>query len=131
MSQPYVPTGPSPGTPGGAQRKTTIVLAILVTVLVLAAGLFVALFLIEKGAVADTNSQVSSTEQQITDQKKKLSDTKTEVDDLEAKGQELQSDHDKLQACADSAKKALQAGQTGTEQELSDAVDQMLTDCVR
>jgi cell division protein FtsL len=107
------------------------VLAVLVGVLVAAAGLFVVLFLLEKGAVADTRNETAVTEQQISDQRDKLADAKAEVDDLEQQGQELQSTHDKLQTCYDSAKKALQTGQTGTEQELSDAVDQMLTDCER
>jgi peptidoglycan hydrolase CwlO-like protein len=130
VSQPYaMPGGPAPGQPGESKKKTTVILAVVVVVLALAAALFVTLFLVERGAVADTNSQVSNTEQQISDQKKQLKDAKAEVDDLVQQGQDLQSKHDKLQACVDSTKKALQAGQTGTDQELTDAVSQMIEDC--
>ncbi|TDV55031.1 hypothetical protein [Actinophytocola oryzae] len=131
MIQPMTPTGPPPGEPGGTQRRTTIILGVLVAVLVIAAGLFVTLFLVERGAVADVNDQVSVTERQIADQKDKLSDTKSAVDDLEQQGQDLKSTNDYLKTCADSSKKAIKAAQTGTEQELSDAIDQMLLDCVR
>jgi cell division protein FtsL len=129
--QPATPTGPAPGTPSGTRKTATIVLSVLVAVLVAAAGLFIFLFLAERGAVADTNSEVSTVEQQITDQKGKLSDTKSAVDDLEQKGTDLQSTHDKLQACSDAAKNTVKAVRTGTDQELTDAIDKMLTDCVR
>lgn len=108
-----------------------MILTVIVIVLVLAAGLFVTLFLVERGAVASTNSEVSNTETQVSDQKKQLSDVKSEVDDLEQQGQDLQSTHDKLQTCADSAKAALQAGQTGTDAELSAAVQDMIDKCDR
>src|SRR6266496_4226188 len=131
VSQPYTAPGPLPGQPGGTKGKTTVILSVVVVVLVIAAGLFVTLFLVEKGAVNDANNNVSVTEQQIADQKKQLSDAKSEVDDLDQQGKDLQSTHDQLQTCADSAKAAIQAGQTGTDEELQDAVDQMLTDCQR
>jgi peptidoglycan hydrolase CwlO-like protein len=107
------------------------VLSVLVAVLVAAAGLFIFLFLAERGAVADANTEVSTVEQQIKDQKGKLSDAESAVDDLEQQGTDLQSTHDKLQACADASKKSITAAQTGTDQELSDAIDKMLIDCVR
>jgi septal ring factor EnvC (AmiA/AmiB activator) len=115
----------------GTQRRTTIVLASLVAVLVIAAGLFVALFLIERGAVSEANDQISSTEREIAGQQDKLGDAKSSVDDLEAKGQELQTNNDKLQACADSAKKALRAAQADNDTDLTAAINEMLTNCVR
>jgi septal ring factor EnvC (AmiA/AmiB activator) len=107
------------------------VLASLVAVLVVAAGLFLALFLVERGAVGEANDQISSTEREIAGQQDKLADAKSSVDDLEAKGQELQTNNDKLQACADSAKKALQAAKSNNDTELTAAIDEMLDKCVR
>lgn len=106
-------------------------LASLVAVLVIAAGLFLTLFLIERGAVGEAKDQVSTTEREISGAKDKLADTKSSVDDLEAKGQELQSNNDKLQACADSAKKALTAAQANDDTALSAAINEMLDNCVR
>jgi predicted nucleic acid-binding Zn-ribbon protein len=107
------------------------VLASLVAVLVIAAGLFLTLFLIERGAVGEAKDQVSSTEREISGAKDKLADTKSSVDDLEAKGQELQGNNDKLQACADSAKKALTAAQANDDTALSAAISEMLDNCKR
>jgi uncharacterized protein HemX len=109
----------------------TIVLVVVVVVLVLAAGLFVTLFVMEKGAVSDANAELSSTEQQLKAQNDNLSDTKSEADDLESQGKDLQATHDYMQKCADSSKASIQAAQSGTDQQLSDAIDQMLLDCVR
>lgn len=128
--QPVGPVGPPPGSPGGTQKKPTIVLAVLVGVLAAATAVFVILFLLEKSAINDTNGQVSSTEQQITDEKGKLSDVKAQVDTLQQEGQDLQSNKDELQACYDSAKDALQKGQSGVSEDvLQAAIDKMQADC--
>lgn len=128
MFQPVTPSAPPPGTPNGTKKTVTIVLSTLVVVFTLAAGLFLFLFLSERGAVADTNSEVTNTEQQLKDQKGKLSDTKSEAADLEQKGQDLQDTHDKYQACSDAAKAALAAA-GGSEAELKAAVDKMVDTC--
>lgn len=120
-----------PVNASGTQRRTTIVLASLVAVLVIAAGLFLTLFLIEREAVGEAKDQISTTERQISGEQDKLADTKSSVDDLEAKGQELQTNNDKLQACADSAIKALKAAQANNDTDLSAAINEMLDNCVR
>lgn len=131
MIQPATPTGPLPGSPSGARKTATIVLSVLVAVLVAAAGLFIFLFLAERGAVADANTEVSTVEQQITDKKGELSDAKSAADDFEQQATDLQGAHDKLQACADASKASIQAARTGTDEDLSAAIDKMLVDCVR
>jgi peptidoglycan hydrolase CwlO-like protein len=108
-----------------------IVLASLVAVLVIAAGLFLTLFFIERGAVGEANDQISTTEREISGEQGKLADTKSSVDDLAAKGQDLQATNDKLQACVDSSKKALAAARASNDAELQAAFAEMRTNCVR
>jgi peptidoglycan hydrolase CwlO-like protein len=115
----------------GTQRRTTIVLASLVAVLVIAAGLFLTLFLIERGAVGEANDQISTTEREISGEQDKLTDAKSSVDDLETKGQELQATNDKYQACVDSSKKALAAARASNDAELQTAFAEMKANCVR
>jgi cell division protein FtsB len=128
IQQPVGPVGPPPGTPGGTQGKSPIVQAIVVGVLVIATGVFVFLFLGEKGGIADTNTEVSSVEQQIKDEKKKLTDARAEVGTLEEEGADLQSTNDELQACSDAAKAAIQAVDADSPT-AQDAINDMLDKC--
>jgi hypothetical protein len=120
-----------PVNTSGTQRKTTIVLAVLVAVLVIAAGLFLFLFLNERGATNEARDQVSATERQITGERDRLADTKSTVDQLEQEGQTLQSTNDKYQKCAAASKKAIQAVQANDDAALDAAIDEMLVECSR
>lgn len=106
-------------------------LGVLVGVLVAAVGLFLTLFLLERGAVSDARSQVSTAEREIADDKKQLADTRSAVDGLEEQGQDLQSTNETLQACADASKKTIQVAGTGSDADLQAAIDEMLIACVR
>ena len=73
----------------------------------------------------------SQTESELAGQKDKLTDAKTAADDAEQQNQELQTTNDQMKACADASKAAITAAQAGNDQALSEAIDRMLTDCVR
>jgi hypothetical protein len=117
--------------PNGTQRRTTIVLGVLVAVLVAAVGVFLTLFLIERGAVSDAQGQVTVTERQIAGEKDTLSDTRASVSDLQQQGKDLQTTNDQMQACADASKKTIQVAANGTDADLNAAIDEMLIACVR
>lgn len=123
MNQPVNVSGP--------QRRTTIVLTALVAVLVVAAGLFLTLFLVERGAVREANDQITVTERDISAERDKLGDANSTVDDLEAKGKDLQTKNDKYQSCVDSSVKALKAAQANNDPELDKAIDEMIDFCAR
>jgi hypothetical protein len=120
-----------PADASGTQRRTTIVLAVLVTVLVAAAGLFLTLFLMEKSETGKVSDQLSVTEREIVGEQDRLADTRSTVDDLEAKGEDLQATNDYLQKCADASKETIRVAGAGSDEELQAAIDQMLIDCVR
>jgi septal ring factor EnvC (AmiA/AmiB activator) len=118
--------------PNGTQRRTTIMLGVLVAVLVAAVGVFLTLFLMERGAVSDAEGQVSVTEKQIADEKDQLADTKSTADELAQQGQDLQTTNEQLQGCADASKKTIQVASTnGSDADLNAAIDEMLIACVR
>lgn len=105
--------------------------AVVLGVLVAAAGVFVTLFLLERSAAAEIGGEVTVTERELTDARERLANEKSTVDELADEEQDLVDAKEELAACADPTRKALQAAGSGTDQELSDALEQMLLHCGR
>lgn len=112
-------------------RKTTVMLAIVLGVLVAAAGAFAALYLVERSAARDVGGQVTVTERELSGARDRLADTRSTVDELDDEEQVLLDDIDALRACADPTKASIEAVQAGDGQALSDGIDQMLLHCGR
>ena len=112
-------------------RKTTVMLAIVFGVLVAAAGAFVALFLVERSAAGDVNSQITVTERELDDARGRLADSRSTVDELDDRQQDLEDANDALRACADPTKASIEAVRAGDDAELDKQIDQMLLHCGR
>ena len=113
------------------ERKTTVMLAIVLGVLVAATGVFVTLFLLERSAAAEIGGQVTVKERELDGARDRLATVKSTVDELGGEEQDLVDAGDALRACADPAKASLEAVQAGNDQALSDAVGDMLLHCGR
>src|SRR5688500_16377869 len=104
-------------------RKTTVMLAIVLGVLVAATGVFATLFLLERSANADVRNQVTVTERELAGARDRLGTVKSTVDELADEERDLTDANDALRACADPTKTALQ---TVEQAALEAAIDQML-----
>jgi cell division protein FtsB len=105
--------------------------AILVAVLVIAAGLFLTLFLIERGAAGKAQNEVTSIEEQIAGEREKLAEAKSTVEELQEEGEQLQGTNEYLKTCDASSRKTLALAGTNNDAEFSAAFDQMVIDCAR
>ena len=112
-------------------RRTTVVYAIVLGVLVAAAGSFVALFLVERSAANEVGGQVTVTERDLSGAQDRLGAAKSTVDGLRDGEQVLLDDIDALKACAEPTKASITAVRAGDDQALSDAIDQMFLHCGR
>jgi hypothetical protein len=112
-------------------RRTTVVYAIVLGVLVAAAGSFVVLFLVERSAASEIGGQVTVTERELSGARDRLGTTKSTVDELSDAEQVLRDEVDALRACADPTKASIEAVRAGDDQGLSDAIDQMFLYCGR
>ncbi|MFI7675869.1 hypothetical protein [Actinophytocola sp. NPDC049390] len=112
-------------------RKTTVVLAIVLGVLVAATGVFVTLYLIERSATAEVDGQVAVTERELAGARDRLSTVRSNMDKLADEERDLVDAGDALRACAEPTGDALRAGRTGDDPALAAAVDQMLLHCTR
>jgi uncharacterized protein (DUF3084 family) len=112
-------------------RRTTVVVAIVLGVLVAATGAFVTLFLVERSAAEEIGGQIAVTERELSDARDRLGTSKSTVDELRDEEQVLTDDVDALRACADPTKASIDAVRAGDDQALSDAIDQMLLHCGR
>jgi uncharacterized protein (DUF3084 family) len=109
-------------------RKTTVMLAIVLGVLVAATGVFVTLFMLERSASAEVHDQTTVTERELAGARDRLGTIKSTMDDLADEERELSDTNDALHACADPTKTALQ---TVDDAALEAAIDQMLLHCGR
>jgi uncharacterized protein (DUF3084 family) len=112
-------------------RKTTVMLAIVLGVLVAATGVFVTLYFIERSATEDVGGQVAVTERELSGARDRLGTVQSTVDELADEERDLVDANDALRACADPTKAALRAVEEGDDPALSAAVDQMLLHCGR
>ena len=112
-------------------RKTTVMLAIVLGVLVAATGVFVTLYLVERSATADVGGQVAVTERELAGARDRLGTVQSSVDTLADEERDLVDAGDALRACADPTKAALHAVRAGDDPALSAAVDKMLLHCGR
>lgn len=112
-------------------RRTTAMFAIVLGVLIAAAGAFVTLFLLERSAAAEFGGQVTVAEQELGDARDRLADNRSTVDELADGEQALTDTNDALRACADPTKASIDAVKAGDDKALSDAIDQMLLHCGR
>lgn len=112
-------------------RRTTVMFAIVLGVLVAATGAFVTLFLAERSAADEVGGQVTVTERELGDAKDRLAADRSTVDELAEEERDLTDANDALHACADPTKASIDAVRAGNDQALSDAIDQMLLHCGR
>lgn len=112
-------------------RRTTVVFAVVLGVLVAAAGSFVALYLVERSAASEVGGQVTVTERELSGTRDRLGTAESTVDELRDGEQVLLDDIDTLRACADPTKASIDAVRAGNDQALSDAIDLMLLRCGR
>jgi len=109
-------------------RKTTVMLAIVLGVLVAAAGVFGTLFVLERSAAEDVRGQVTVTERELAGVHDRLGSVKSTVDELADEERDLTDTNDALHACADPTRTALT---TVDEAAMEAAIDQMLLHCGR
>ena len=112
-------------------NRTTVMFAVVLGVLVIAAGAFVTLFLVERAAADEVGGQVTVTERELSGVQDRLGTLESTVDELRDEEQVLLDDIDALRACADPTKASIDAVRAGDDQGLSDAIDQMLLHCGR
>jgi hypothetical protein len=112
-------------------RRTTVVYAVVLGVLVAAAGAFVALFLVERSAASEVGGQVTVTERELSGARDRLGTAQSTVDELADGEQVLRDEVDALRACADPTKASIDAVRAGDDQALSDSIDQMILYCGR
>ena len=112
-------------------RKTTVMLAIVLGVLVAATGVFATLYLVERAATADVGGEIAVTERELAGARDRLGTLRSTVDKLGDEERDLVDANDALRACADPTKDALRAVQEGDDPALSAAVDRMLLHCRR
>lgn len=112
-------------------RRTTVMIAIVLGVLVAATGAFVTLFLLERSAAGEVGGQVTVTERELGDARDRLGTEKSTVDELADEEQTLTDANEALRACADPTKASIAAVKADNDQALSDAIDQMLLHCGR
>lgn len=108
-----------------------MVYAVVLGVLVAAAGAFVALFLIERSAASEVGGQVTVTERELSGARDRLGTARSTVDELADDEQVLRDEVDALRACADPTKASIDAVRAGDDQALSDSIDQMILYCGR
>src|SRR5690348_1889343 len=101
-------------------RKTTVMLAIVLGVLVAAAGVFGTLFVLERSAAQEVHGQVTVTERELAGARDRLGTVKSTVDELADDADDLTDTNDALHACADPTKTALG---TTDDAALEDAID--------
>ena len=109
-------------------RKTTVMLAIVLGVLIAAAGVFGTLFVLERSAAEDVRGQVTVTERELAGVRDRLGSVKSTVDELADEERDLIDANDALHACADPTRTALT---TVDKAAMEAAIDQMLLHCGR
>lgn len=112
-------------------RNTTVMLAVVLGVLVAAAGVFGTLFFLERSATDEVGGQVAVTERELAAARDRLGTEKSTVDELDTDEQDLVAANESLHACADPTKASIEAVRAGDDQGLSDAIDQMFLHCGR
>ncbi|MFC4855358.1 hypothetical protein [Actinophytocola glycyrrhizae] len=112
-------------------RATTVVFAIVLGVLVAAAGAFATLFLTERSAAGAVGGQVTVAERELAGARDRLGTEKSTVDELAVEERELTDGVEALRACADPTKAAIAAVRAENDQALADAIDLMLLHCTR
>lgn len=112
-------------------RRTTVMLAIVLGVLLAATGAFVTLFLIERSAADEVGGQVTVTERELAGAQDRLATVKSTVDEMADEQRDLEDAADALRACADPTKASIDAVQAGDDEALDDGIDQMLLHCGR
>jgi hypothetical protein len=106
-------------------------LVVLVGVLVAATGLFVTLFVLERTAAGAAGERVAVAERELADARDRLAANRSTMDELAAERQGLESANDALRVCADPARSSIEAATTGTDEDLSSAIQRMLALCGR
>ena len=112
-------------------NRTTVMFAIVLGVLVVAAGAFATLYLVERSSADEVGGQVTVTERELSGVRDRLGTSRSTVDELRDAEQVLLDDIDALRACADPTKASIEAVRAGDDQRLSDSIDQMLLHCGR
>ena len=109
-------------------RKTTVLLAIVLGVLIAATGVFVTLFMLERSAAEDVRRQTAVTERELAGVRDRHGTVQSTLDELADEERDLADTNDALHACADPTRTALR---TVDDAALEAAIDQMLLHCGR
>jgi septal ring factor EnvC (AmiA/AmiB activator) len=114
--------------PPGVRRSTVTALGVVVGVLVAVAGLFVALFLVERWEIGRLDAELAGVERELASEREDLESQQSTVDELDRERDELETALADLRKCADPAKAAIDAGD---EAAFDAAFDQVLANCGR
>jgi len=117
--------------PPGVRRGTVTALAVVVGVLAAAAGLFVALYLMERGDSGRLSTDITGVERELADARDRLDSVQSSVDDLDAERTGLEDELAELRECANPSKDSVVAANTGDDPGLDAAIEKMLTNCGR
>ncbi|OLF12024.1 hypothetical protein BLA60_08315 [Actinophytocola xinjiangensis] len=115
--------------PPGVRRTTVTALAVVVAALAAAAGLFVALFLVQRSDIGELETEIAGTERALADDRAELTASESTLDELDRERAELDAIIADLRPCADAARSAIDISGTADQDEFDAAFDQMLTHC--
>jgi hypothetical protein len=123
MTEPFRPTG--------VRRTAVTALAVVTGVLVAAAGLFVALYLMERADIREVDGKLAAIERELDGENDRLTISKSTVDGLDQARDDLDTEITGLRVCADPAKASIDAARTGDDAGLDAAFAQMFARCGR
>jgi hypothetical protein len=113
------------------RRGPLVGLAVVVGLLVAAAGVLAVLYLVQHGESGRAADEVARTERAVDERQGRLASVESTVDDLDAERSRLEGDNRKLRACADPARDIVVAAQNGDQDALAEAIDAVLRNCER
>jgi len=113
------------------RRRTMVLLAVVLGVLVAITGVFGSLYVVARGDTGQVREQQSATEDRVADADLRLATNTSTLDDRDQEREELENDITKLHACADPAAASIVAVNAGDDVALGNAVDLMLDNCGR
>lgn len=114
--------------PPAVRRSTVAAFAVVVGVLTATAGLFVALFIVQRWEIGRLDTEVAGAERELTAERAGLDSQRSTVEELTRERAELNSAVTDLRSCADAAKKSIDAADQAA---FDTAFDQVLANCGR
>jgi len=115
--------------PPGVRRGTVTALAVVTGALVATAGLFVALFLVERWEIGRLDTEVAGAERALADERAALTARTSALDELDRERTELEGIVADLRPCADAARSAIEVSGGADQAGFDAAFDRMLENC--